>query len=147
MRPDPVNFKGVAFGVISYDSAMDPQIDIRQAPFETALASIFLPELLKGYLEAQSFEPEDHTKIQFSFFGTTSPFQEKNKKLITYVVGASVENVVVKNLSEPVNIILQHINSTTVWYPVVSSCISVGSAALELIDCWQIEMLLLWTWG
>ncbi|XP_077777092.1 adhesion G-protein coupled receptor G4-like isoform X2 [Podarcis muralis] len=113
MRPDPVNFKGVAFGVISYDSAMDPQIDIRQAPFETALASIFLPELLKGYLEAQSFEPEDHTKIQFSFFGTTSPFQEKNKKLITYVVGASVENVVVQNLSEPVNIILQHINSTT----------------------------------
>ncbi|XP_053235419.1 adhesion G-protein coupled receptor G4-like isoform X3 [Podarcis raffonei] len=113
MRPDPMNFKGVAFGVISYDSAMDPQIDIRQAPFETALASIFLPELLKDYLEAQSFEPEDHTKIQFSFFGTTSPFQEKNKKLITYVVGASVENVVVQNLSEPVNIILQHINSTT----------------------------------
>ncbi|XP_032997882.1 adhesion G-protein coupled receptor G4-like [Lacerta agilis] len=113
MRPDPVNFKGVAFGVTSYDSAMDPQIDIRQAPFEIALASIFLPELLRHYLGAQSFEAEDHTKIQFSFFGTTSPFQEKNKNLITYVVGASIENVSVQNLSEPVNIILQHINSTT----------------------------------
>ncbi|XP_034963207.1 adhesion G-protein coupled receptor G4-like isoform X2 [Zootoca vivipara] len=113
LRPDPMNFQGVAFGVTSYDSAMDPQIDIRQAPFEMALASIFLPELLRHYLGAQSFEPEDHTKIQFSFFGTTSPFQEKNKNLITYVVGASVENVSVQNLSEPVNIILQHINSTT----------------------------------
>nr|XP_028576372.1 adhesion G-protein coupled receptor G4-like isoform X2 [Podarcis muralis] len=100
MRPDPVNFKGVAFGVISYDSAMDPQIDIRQAPFETALASIFLPELLKGYLEAQSFEPEDHTKIQFSFFGTTSPFQIQIRHTNNQTMSVSTCLISVKEAGE-----------------------------------------------
>ncbi|XP_061454867.1 adhesion G-protein coupled receptor G4 isoform X2 [Rhineura floridana] len=112
MRPDPLNFQGIAFGVTSYNSNMTPEIDIRSTPFKTALASIFLPELLSDYLGEQSFNPEDHTTIQFTFFGFTSLFQDssvKNEDLITYVVGASVENVSVQNLDKPVNIILQHI--------------------------------------
>ncbi|XP_062819756.1 adhesion G-protein coupled receptor G4 isoform X1 [Anolis carolinensis] len=112
LRPDPENFQGIAFVITSYDSKTDPELKIRQAPFTTGMASIFLPGLLRYYLKAQSFEPEDHTKIQFSFFGTTSLFQDssfEDTKLNSYVVGASIEDTSVRNLKEPVNVILRHL--------------------------------------
>ncbi|KAJ6653772.1 hypothetical protein lerEdw1_008701 [Lerista edwardsae] len=117
-----------------------PQIDIRQLPFETeALASVSLPGLLRQFLKAQSFQPEEHTEIQFNFFGTPELFAEKvvvtegwisktqtqlpkgkalerplgssfkDVKLNSYVVGASIENVSVQNLADPVIITLKHL--------------------------------------
>nr|XP_020665958.1 adhesion G-protein coupled receptor G4 [Pogona vitticeps] len=109
--PDPVDFQGLAFGVTSYSSNRYPELNIRQAPFTTAVASIFLPQLLKDYLEVQSYDPEDHTEIQFSFFGETSLFQDsscEDQFLNSYVVGASLKNVSIQNLTVPVNIVLQH---------------------------------------
>ncbi|KAJ7310420.1 hypothetical protein JRQ81_007334 [Phrynocephalus forsythii] len=121
LRPDPMNFQGVAFGVTSYSSNIYPELNIRQNPFTTAVASIFLPGLLKNYLEAQSYALEDHTEIQFSFIGETSLFQDSscsNQFLNSYVVGASIENVSVQNLTEPANIFLQHIKQNTENAPV-----------------------------
>uniref|UniRef100_A0ACB8FXY1 Uncharacterized protein n=1 Tax=Sphaerodactylus townsendi TaxID=933632 RepID=A0ACB8FXY1_9SAUR len=72
MRPDPTSFQGIAFGVTSYEF---PEIIILKNPFQSALASVFLPESLRGYLQAQSFDLEDHSEIQFSFFGSSALFE------------------------------------------------------------------------
>ncbi|XP_044308656.1 adhesion G-protein coupled receptor G4 [Varanus komodoensis] len=104
---------------MSYNSQMDPELDIRQDPFTTALAAIFLPGALQHYLGMSSSEPEGHTKIQFSFFSATSLFEDSSfnqEVLNTYVVGASLENTLVQNLPEPVNIILQHIKRNVSEY-------------------------------
>ncbi|XP_054851808.1 adhesion G-protein coupled receptor G4 [Eublepharis macularius] len=115
MRPDPISFQGVAFGVTSYTFQKDPEIDIRETPFQTALAAVYLPGSLRDYLRVQSFDPKDHTEIQFSFFGNSALFKDSSsveEKLNTYIVGASIQNVSVQKLQEPVNIILQHIEQT-----------------------------------
>ncbi|XP_060105114.1 adhesion G-protein coupled receptor G4 [Heteronotia binoei] len=124
MRPDPISFQGVAFGVTSYVLPTDPEINIRETPFQTALAAVFLPASLRDYLRAQSFDPQDHTEIQFSFFGSTGLFKDscpEEKRLNTYIVGASIQNVSVQNLTNPVNIILQHIEDNMNNTPV--SCV------------------------
>ncbi|XP_025047637.1 adhesion G-protein coupled receptor G4 [Alligator sinensis] len=113
IHPDPSSFQGLAFGVTSYKEDLNPKIDIQETPFQKALASVFLPRLMREYLGIHSFDPEDHPKIQFTFFGTTSLFMggsSGNETLNTYVVSASIENVSIQNLKEPVNIILEHIN-------------------------------------
>nr|XP_008177224.1 adhesion G-protein coupled receptor G4 [Chrysemys picta bellii] len=112
IRPDPRGFQGTAFGVTSYKEGIDPTIDIREEPFKKACAAVFLPRSLRNYLGSQSLDPEHHSKIQFNFFGITSFFVDNSlgdKRLNTYVVSASIENVSIHHLSEPVNIILQHI--------------------------------------
>ncbi|XP_019376868.1 PREDICTED: adhesion G-protein coupled receptor G4 [Gavialis gangeticus] len=111
MHPDPSSFQGLAFGVTSYKEDTDPKIDIQETPFQKAMASVFLPRLMREYLGIHSFDPEDHPKIQFTFFGTTSLFvggNSENEMLNSYVVSASIENVSIQNLKEPVNIILEH---------------------------------------
>lgn len=63
---------------ISFPSVFSSlQINIRETPFQGALAAVFLPGLLRDYLRAQSFDPEDHTEIQFSFFGSSGLFKVK----------------------------------------------------------------------
>ncbi|XP_053130190.1 adhesion G-protein coupled receptor G4 isoform X2 [Hemicordylus capensis] len=120
--PDPMSFQGISFVVTSYDREMDPTIAIHQtSTAEKALASLFLPGLLGKYLRVQSFDPEDHTKIQFNFFGMTSLFEDssfKDHRLNSYVVGASIQNVSVGNLENPVNINLQHIKQNVDGAPV-----------------------------
>ncbi|XP_030430096.1 adhesion G-protein coupled receptor G4-like [Gopherus evgoodei] len=121
IRPDPSGFQGAAIGVTSYKKGTDPTIDIREKPFKKACAAVFLPRSLRNYLGSQSLDPEHHSKIQFNFFGTTSFFVDaswSNEKLNTYVVSASIENVSIHNLSERVNIILQHIEPNTDNAPV-----------------------------
>ncbi|XP_044885610.1 adhesion G-protein coupled receptor G4 isoform X3 [Mauremys mutica] len=116
IRPDPSGFQGAAFGVTSYKKGIDLTIDIREKPFKKACAAVFLPRSLRNYLGSHSLDPEHYSKIQFIFFGTTSFFVDdswRNEKLNTYVVSASIENVSIHNLSEPVNIILQHIEPNT----------------------------------
>nr|XP_009683269.1 PREDICTED: probable G-protein coupled receptor 112 [Struthio camelus australis] len=116
MRPDPSVFEGLAFGVTSYERGLNLKINIQENPFKKALASVFLPKSLKKFLGIEYSDPEKQSKIQFNFFGTTSLFVDdslKRKKLNTYVVSASIENASIQNLSEPVNITLQHIDQNT----------------------------------
>ncbi|KAG8144652.1 hypothetical protein E2320_013118 [Naja naja] len=111
LRPDPMNFQGVAFGVVSYTLETTPLLNIQSTPFTDAQASIYLPALLGNYLKPQSFERENFTGIQFTFFGAPSLFKDnslKNEVLNTYVVGASIENKTIEDLTEPVSIVLQH---------------------------------------
>ncbi|KAM8799950.1 adhesion G-protein coupled receptor G4 [Eudromia elegans] len=113
MRPDPNVFEGLAFGVTSYERGLNLKINIQESPFKRALASVFLPKSLNKYLGMEYSDPEKYLKIQFNFFGTTSLFKDdslKMKKLNTYVVSASIEGISIENLSEPVSIILQHID-------------------------------------
>ncbi|XP_063169820.1 adhesion G-protein coupled receptor G4 [Candoia aspera] len=111
LRPDPMNFQGVAFGIVSHTLETNPQLVIRPTPFTDVQDSIYLPGLLRNYLGPQSFEREGFIGIQFTFFGAPLLFEDnclKNKVLNTYVVGASVENKTVRDLKEPVSIVLQH---------------------------------------
>ncbi|KAM8997089.1 adhesion G-protein coupled receptor G4 [Ara ararauna] len=116
MRPDPSMFGGLAFGVTSYNRGLDLKINIQENPFKEALASVFLPESLKKFLGIEHSDPEKHSKIQFSFFGTTSLFVDDSlmkERLNTYVVSASIENASIQTLKEPVTITLQHIDHNT----------------------------------
>ncbi|XP_025022810.1 adhesion G-protein coupled receptor G4 [Python bivittatus] len=111
LRPDPMNFQGVAFGIVSYTLETNPQLSIHATPFTDVQASIYLPRILKNYLGPQSFEGEVFMGIQFTFFGAPSLFEDnslKNKLLNTYVVGASIENKSVQGLKEPLSIVLHH---------------------------------------
>ncbi|XP_034297522.1 adhesion G-protein coupled receptor G4 [Pantherophis guttatus] len=111
LRPDPMNFQGVAFGIVSYTLETSPQLSIQATPFTNAQASIYLPGLLRNYLTSQSFDRENFTGIQFTFFGAPSLFKDdslKNEVLNTYVVGASIENKTIEDLKEPVSIVLEH---------------------------------------
>ncbi|XP_067405772.1 adhesion G-protein coupled receptor G4 [Emydura macquarii macquarii] len=116
MHLDPTGFQGVAFGVTSYKEGIDPTIHLCEKPFKKAWAAVYLPRSLRNYLGIQSLDPEHHSKIQFNFFGRTSLFVDnslRNEVLNTYVVSASIENVSIHHLSEPVNIILRHVKPNT----------------------------------
>ncbi|KAK9393622.1 adhesion G-protein coupled receptor G4 [Crotalus adamanteus] len=113
LRPDPMNFQGVAFGIVFYTLETSPQLSIQSTPFTDVQASIYLPGLLKNYLTSQSLDGDSFTGIQFTFFGAPSLFEDnslKNEVLNTYVVGASIENKTIEDLKKPVSIVLQHRN-------------------------------------
>uniref|UniRef100_I3N0P2 Adhesion G-protein coupled receptor G4 n=1 Tax=Ictidomys tridecemlineatus TaxID=43179 RepID=I3N0P2_ICTTR len=99
-------FKGMAFGIRSYEEGADPQIYLGNAPLERVLASIYLPKSLREKIPLNNLQT-----ILFSFFGQTSLFKIKNvmKKLTTYVMSASISDMSIQNLADPVLITLQHI--------------------------------------
>uniref|UniRef100_A0A8D2CT30 Adhesion G-protein coupled receptor G4 n=1 Tax=Sciurus vulgaris TaxID=55149 RepID=A0A8D2CT30_SCIVU len=100
------NFKGMAFGIRSYEEGADPEIYLGNAPLDRVLASIYLPKSLREKISLNNLQT-----ILFSFFGQTSLFKIKNvmKKLTTYVVSASISDMSIQNLADPVLITLQHI--------------------------------------
>ncbi|XP_030128200.2 bombesin receptor subtype-3 isoform X1 [Taeniopygia guttata] len=111
--PDPSLFRGLAFGIASYNRSVDLKISVQENPFRKALASVFLPKSLKNFLGIKYSDPDKRSKIQFKFFGTTSFFLDDNltlERLNTYVVSASIENASIQNLNEPVTVTLHHID-------------------------------------
>uniref|UniRef100_A0A8C5RCY6 Uncharacterized protein n=1 Tax=Laticauda laticaudata TaxID=8630 RepID=A0A8C5RCY6_LATLA len=98
---------------------------IQSTPFTDAQASIYLPGLLRNYLKPLSFDRENFTGIQFTFFGKKPVFlfqddSLKNKVLNTYVVSASIENKTIEDLMEPVSIVLQHRSPHEVEHHIVA---------------------------
>ncbi|XP_068060601.1 adhesion G-protein coupled receptor G4 isoform X3 [Anomalospiza imberbis] len=113
LRPDPSLFRGLAFGIASYNRGVDLKISVQENPFRKALASVFLPKSLKNFLGIEYSDPDKRSKIQFKFFGTTSLFLDDSlmmERLNTYVVSASIENASIQNLIEPVTVTLHHID-------------------------------------
>nr|XP_030128200.1 adhesion G-protein coupled receptor G4 isoform X1 [Taeniopygia guttata]XP_030128202.1 adhesion G-protein coupled receptor G4 isoform X1 [Taeniopygia guttata]XP_030128207.1 adhesion G-protein coupled receptor G4 isoform X1 [Taeniopygia guttata]XP_041572046.1 adhesion G-protein coupled receptor G4 isoform X1 [Taeniopygia guttata]XP_041572047.1 adhesion G-protein coupled receptor G4 isoform X1 [Taeniopygia guttata]XP_041572048.1 adhesion G-protein coupled receptor G4 isoform X1 [Taeniopygia gu len=111
--PDPSLFRGLAFGIASYNRSVDLKISVQENPFRKALASVFLPKSLKNFLGIKYSDPDKRSKIQFKFFGTTSFFLDDSltlERLNTYVVSASIENASIQNLNEPVTVTLHHID-------------------------------------
>ncbi|XP_058147348.1 adhesion G-protein coupled receptor G4 [Dasypus novemcinctus] len=99
-------FEGLAFSIGSYEEGTDPEVHLGNVPLGKVLASIYLPKSLKERI------PLDYLQtILFNFFGQTSLFKSQNvtKALTTYVVSASISNMSIQNLADPVVITLQHI--------------------------------------
>nr|XP_035144762.2 adhesion G-protein coupled receptor G4 isoform X1 [Callithrix jacchus] len=99
-------FDGMAFSIHSYEEGTDPEIFLGNVPVGRILASIYLPKSLMGRIPLSNLQT-----ILFNFFGQTSLFKIKNvtKALTTYVVSASVSDMFIQNLADPVVITLQHI--------------------------------------
>lgn len=103
-------FDGLAFGVTSFIQGHDPQTFINQDPFDDTVAYISLPRSLEKHL----FQQRNRTmaRVQFTFYGKTVLFQDsilRDRILNTYVVSASVTNVTIRDLTDPVTITLQHL--------------------------------------
>ncbi|MGH0172640.1 UNVERIFIED_CONTAM: hypothetical protein FKN15_063566 [Acipenser sinensis] len=86
------------------------QTFINQDPFDDTVAYISLPRSLEKHL----FQQRNRTmaRVQFTFYGKTVLFQDsilRDRILNTYVVSASVTNVTIRDLTDPVTITLQHL--------------------------------------
>ncbi|XP_042553475.1 adhesion G-protein coupled receptor G4 [Dipodomys spectabilis] len=99
-------FEGMAFSICSYEVTA-PEIYLGDVPLGKVLASIYLPKSLRERIPFNGLQT-----ILFSFFGQTSLFKIKNatKALTTYVVSASISDISIQNLADPVVITLQHID-------------------------------------
>ncbi|XP_015982977.2 adhesion G-protein coupled receptor G4 [Rousettus aegyptiacus] len=99
-------FEGIAFSIHSYKEGTDPEVYLNKGPLGRVLASIYLPKSLRKRILLSNLQT-----ILFNFFGQTSLFKSKNiiKALTTYVVSASISDISIQNLADPVVITLQHI--------------------------------------
>ncbi|XP_006874780.1 PREDICTED: probable G-protein coupled receptor 112 [Chrysochloris asiatica] len=99
-------FEGMAFGIRSYKEGTDPEIYLGEVPLGKILASIYLPKSVKERIPLNNLQT-----ILFNFFGRTSLFKTKNfaEALTTYVVSASISDMSIQNLADPVVITLKHI--------------------------------------
>ncbi|XP_039593743.1 adhesion G-protein coupled receptor G6 isoform X19 [Polypterus senegalus] len=106
-------FNGTAFSAGSPMRSDELQVNFERDQ-QNALAEVILPPSLllnlnEGLLDTVS-------RIQFAFFTKTGLFQDQNKNKLSLVVATSVGNVSIKNLKDPVMIVIQHtqkqINST-----------------------------------
>ncbi|KAM6151611.1 adhesion G-protein coupled receptor G4 [Rhynchocyon petersi] len=99
-------FEGMTFGIRFYEEGGNPEIYLGEVPLGKILASIYLPKSLKERVPFNNL----HT-ILFNFFGQTSLFKSRTltKALTTYVVSASISDMSIQNLADPVVITLQHI--------------------------------------
>uniref|UniRef100_A0A8C5NW74 Adhesion G-protein coupled receptor G4 n=1 Tax=Jaculus jaculus TaxID=51337 RepID=A0A8C5NW74_JACJA len=99
-------FESLAFSIRSHEEVTAPEIFLGDVPLGRVLASIYLPKSLRERIPLNSLQT-----ILFNFFGQTSLFKAKNisTALTTYVVSASISNMSIQNLADPVVITLQHI--------------------------------------
>ncbi|XP_040599843.1 adhesion G-protein coupled receptor G4 [Mesocricetus auratus] len=99
-------FEGMAFSIHSSEDVTTPQIFLGGIPLRRVLASIYLPKSLREKVPLNGLQT-----ILFNFFGQTSLFKAKTitAALMTYVVSASISNMSIQNLADPVIIILKHI--------------------------------------
>ncbi|KAK5864619.1 hypothetical protein PBY51_015848 [Eleginops maclovinus] len=110
-------FSGLTFGVSSVAPTLHPKIFLNQNfesdPLPDTDATISLPSDLYNY-----FPPGDTnmTRVQFQFFATNGLFQDSfinnatqtSWKLNSYIVSASINNSVVRNLTDRVVVTLSH---------------------------------------
>ncbi|XP_012510926.1 PREDICTED: probable G-protein coupled receptor 112 [Propithecus coquereli] len=108
-------FEGMTFSICSYREGTDPEIHLGDIPLGRTLASIYLPKSLTKRLLLNNLQT-----ILFNFFGKTSLFKTKKftKALTTYVVSASVSDMSIQNLADPVVITLQHIEGNQNYHQV-----------------------------
>ncbi|KAM6143311.1 adhesion G-protein coupled receptor G4 [Erethizon dorsatum] len=100
------SFEGMAFSIHSYEDGTTPEIHLGAVLLGRVLASIYLPKSLSKRIPLDNFQT-----ILFNFFGQTSLFKTRNvaKALTSYVVSASISDMSIQNLADPVVITLQHI--------------------------------------
>ncbi|XP_074043814.1 adhesion G-protein coupled receptor G6 isoform X2 [Macrotis lagotis] len=84
-----------------------------QMDFETgqvnSLASVILPRSLLMNLSKE--ESESIKRAQFTFFNKTGLFQDvetQRDKLVSYVMACSIGNISIRDLQEPVQVIIKH---------------------------------------
>ncbi|KAL2768105.1 adhesion G-protein coupled receptor G4, partial [Daubentonia madagascariensis] len=108
-------FEGMAFSIRSYKEGTDPEIHLGDVPLGRTLASIYLPKSLTKTILLNNLQT-----ILFNFFGQTSLFKTKNftKALTTYVVSASISDMSIQNMADPVVITLQHIGGNQNYHQV-----------------------------
>ncbi|XP_055368222.1 adhesion G-protein coupled receptor G4 [Betta splendens] len=113
---DPVGFGGLTFGVTS-SSQLGPSTFVNQSfvsdPLQETVATIALPPTLHSF-----FPPgeTDTTRVQFQFYETHDLFQDPdttdstqgNWTLNSYIISASINNSIVRDLTDPVVVTLRH---------------------------------------
>ncbi|XP_063101669.1 adhesion G-protein coupled receptor G4 [Cavia porcellus] len=99
------SFEGMAFSIHSCEDGTSPEIYLGAVPPGRVLTSIYLPKSLREKIPLNNLQT-----ILFNFFGQTSLFKTKDgtKTLTSYVVSASISDMSIQNLADPVVITLQH---------------------------------------
>ncbi|KAL3044649.1 hypothetical protein OYC64_013021 [Pagothenia borchgrevinki] len=110
-------FSGLTFGVSSVSPTLNPEIFVNQnfesEPLPDTNATISLPSELYNY-----FPPGERntTRIQFQFYASNELFQDpytnnatqSSWKLNSFIVSASINNSMVRNLTDRVVVTLSH---------------------------------------
>ncbi|XP_071387441.1 adhesion G-protein coupled receptor G4 [Centroberyx affinis] len=93
----------------------------RSRSSQTSLGSVFLPSSLTEGLSPE--EQRQASRVQFTFYTTTSLFQDTaldNQTIVSPVLGSSVANLSISNLRENIQFTIQNINPLPANY--VASC-------------------------
>ncbi|XP_038622721.1 adhesion G-protein coupled receptor G6 isoform X5 [Tachyglossus aculeatus] len=111
-------YKGSRFSIGLQNNASNFQID-----FETSqvnpLASVILPQSLLQNLSVE--EQESVKRAQFTFFNKTGLFQDvetQSGNLVSYVMACSIGNMSIRDLQEPVRVIIKHTRIQEVPHPI-----------------------------
>ncbi|XP_028911629.1 adhesion G-protein coupled receptor G6 isoform X1 [Ornithorhynchus anatinus] len=111
-------YKGSMFSISLQNNASNFQMD-----FETVqvnpLASVILPQSLLQNLSVE--ERESVKRAQFTFFNKTGLFQDvetQSGNLVSYVMACSIGNMSIRDLQEPVQVIIKHTRTQEVLHPI-----------------------------
>uniref|UniRef100_UPI003AAC943A uncharacterized protein adgrg2a n=1 Tax=Centroberyx gerrardi TaxID=166262 RepID=UPI003AAC943A len=121
---DGTNFPAASINIFN---TADLQLNVlgrsrsRSRSSQTALGSVYLPSSLTEGLSPE--EQRQASRVQFTFYTTTSLFQDAaldNQTIVSPVLGSSVANLSISNLRENIQFTIQNINPLPANY--VASC-------------------------
>ncbi|XP_041420342.1 adhesion G-protein coupled receptor G6 isoform X8 [Xenopus laevis] len=109
-RMNSTSYTGSVFSVGSNTSSSEFEINMENSQ-NSSLASVVLPSSLLSNLSESDFYTV--SRAQFTFFNKSGLFQDSqitsgDQTLISYVVSCSIGNITIKNLADPVKIIVKH---------------------------------------
>ncbi|XP_041418644.1 adhesion G-protein coupled receptor G4 isoform X15 [Xenopus laevis] len=109
-RVNSTLYTGSSFSVGSNTSSSGFEVNMEKSQ-NSSLASVVLPSSLLSNLSESDFYTV--SRAQFTFFNKSGLFQDSqiasgDQMLISYVVACSIGNITIKNLADPVKIIVKH---------------------------------------
>ncbi|KAG8431615.1 hypothetical protein GDO86_017959, partial [Hymenochirus boettgeri] len=104
-RMNATLYSGSSFSVGSNHTSSDFEVNMEKTE-NNSLASVVLPSSLLSNLSQSDFYTV--SRAQFTFFNKSGLFQASEKSLISYVMACSIGNISIKNLVDPVKIMIKH---------------------------------------
>ncbi|KAM9337150.1 adhesion G-protein coupled receptor G2 [Symphorus nematophorus] len=109
---DGTNFPATSVNIFSTDNVQIRALSrSRHKRSDSALGSVFLPSSLTASLSPE--QQQQASRVQFTLFTKSSLFQDAsldNKTLVSSVLGASVANLSISDLSENIQFTIQNVN-------------------------------------
>ncbi|XP_071997082.1 adhesion G-protein coupled receptor G6 isoform X2 [Engystomops pustulosus] len=110
-KVNATSYHGSSFSVGAQSNSSDFEIDMKKNQ-DNPLASVVLPSSLLSNLSQSDISTV--SRAQFTFFSKAGLFQDsqlnaaKKQKLNSYVIACSIGNISIRDLTDPVKIIVKH---------------------------------------